>query len=370
MNKIDQYRKKIDGLDWKILSLLSERGKTARTIGRIKKKSGGIVLVPDREQAIYDRLSRINRGPYKNEAVLSIFREIVSATRALQAPLKIAFLGPEATFTHIAAVEHFGSSAEMMPQGSIQNIFEEVERRHADFGVVPVENSTEGMISHTLDMFVDTDLSISSEIVLRVQHHLLSREPNLKNIRVVYSHPHALAQCQRWLSVNLPHARQKGVDSTAAAARMAAHEKKSAASRAPAAGRASAAIASELAASRYGLTILKREIQDQLKNFTRFLVLGRGESKRTGRDKTSLLLGLKDEAGALYKILSPLAQAGINLTKIESRPLKSRAWEYVFFVDLDGHVSDKAIARVVEKVRRRCTLFKVLGSYPKSRIAS
>lgn len=358
MDRIDQYRKKIDELDRKILSLLSERGRAARTIGRIKKKSGEVVLVPDREQAVYDHLSRINRGPYKNEAVLSIFREIVSATRALQAPLKIAFLGPEATFTHIAAVEHFGSGAEMIPQGSIQNIFEEVEKRHADFGVVPVENSTEGMISHTLDMFVDTDLNISSEIVLRVRHHLLSRESNLKNIRVVYSHPHALAQCQRWLSAHLPRARQKGVDSTAEAARTAMHEKQS------------AAIASSIAASHYGLTVLKREIQDQLKNFTRFLVLGRGESKRTGRDKTSLLLGLKDEAGALYKILKPLAGGGINLTKIESRPLKSRAWEYIFFVDLDGHVSDRRIAGVLEKVRRRCTLFKVLGSYPKSRIVS
>ncbi|MBI2339970.1 MAG: prephenate dehydratase [Deltaproteobacteria bacterium] len=356
MNKIGRLRKKIDAIDRKMLALLSERGKVAQGIGKMKREKGAGVLVPSREQSIYDRLSRFNKGPYRREAVLSIFREIISATRALEAPLRISYLGPEATFTHMAAVRHFGSSAEFVPEAGIENIFAAVTRGESDFGVVPIENSTEGVVSHTLDLFVDSDLSISSEEVLKIAHHLLSREEGIGRIDRVYSHPHAIAQCRNWLMTHLPNVPVKEMESTAAAAKRAAGE------------RHSAAIASEFASSRYGLPVRAREIQDQPQNFTRFLIIGRQPPRRTGRDKTSILFMTRDEVGILHQILGSFARQKINLTKIESRPLKKRAWEYMFFADLDGHLSERRIARALSEVQKKCTFFKILGSYPKSRI--
>ncbi len=355
MSSLENLRTTIDKLDRQLLKLLSERGEAAKAIGEIKKLKGEAILVPSREQFIYDQLARLNKGPYNNGAILSIFREIISATRALEAPLKISYLGPQATFTNMAAVKLFGSSAEFVAEKGIANVFAEVERDRSDYGVVPIENSTEGVVNHTLDLFVDSSVKICGEIVLRIDQHLLSRQDDLKKIKVVYSHSQALAQCRRWLAENLPHAKLKEVESTALAAKKAVTEKNS------------AAIASELAASFYGLRIVKREIQDLVRNYTRFLVVGRHEVKKTGKDKTSILFVAKDKPGILFKILAPLAKAKINLTKIESRPLKKKAWEYMFFVDLDGHHDDPKIARALAQLEDLCSLFKVLGSYPLSR---
>jgi len=355
MYDLKSLRQSIDAIDQNLLKLLSERGGLAKAIGKIKEKQGKAIFNPAREQAIYDRLARLNKGPYRDEALFSIFREIISATRALEAPIKVSFLGPEATFTHMAGVRHFGSSAQMIPEAGIQNVFSEVERGHTDFGVVPIENSTEGVVSHTLDLFVDSPLQICSEVILRISHQFLSRESSLSKIKTVYSHPQALAQCRQWILAHVPQAKLKEVESTAMAAKKAKSEK------------GSAAIASELAASHYGLNILESEVQDYSQNFTRFLVIGKHQPDATNHDKTSVLFVAKDHPGVLFKILEPVSRAKINLTKIESRPLKKKVWEYMFFMDLDGHINDPKLKGVLEKVKKQCTLFKIMGSYPKSR---
>lgn len=355
MKRLHQIRQKIDAVDVQLLRLLSQRGKLAVSIAEIKKKKGRAVLVPSREQHIFDRIASLNHGPYKTSALLAIFREIISATRALEAPIRVCYLGPKATFTHMAAERFFGSSADFIPLPGIQSVFEEVAKHHDDYGVVPIENSTEGVVNHTLDMFSHSTLSVCGEVVLRVNHHLLSGLTDLKKVRWIYSHPHALAQCRNWLALNLPHARFREVDSTALAARKASLD------------RYSAAIASEIASRVYKIPILKTQIQDQSQNFTRFLVIGHHGAKKTGRDKTSIMFVARDEVGALYRILGVFARANVNLSKIESRPLKRRAWEYMFFADLDGHVEDGRIDRALKKVRRECSYFQLLGSYPVSR---
>lgn len=301
-------------------------------------------------------MAKANRGPYSTPSILSIFREIISASRALEAPMKVSYLGPSATFTHLAAVSHFGSSADMIPSLGIQQIFDAVEKRHSDYGVVPIENSTEGVVSHTLDLFAESPLKVCAEVVLRVTHHLLSVEGSLKNIKVVYSHPHALAQCRRFLATRLTGVKLKEIESTAEAAKLASGKP------------GTAAIASEIASSCYKLPILQKEIQDESQNFTRFLVIGNHISGRTGNDKTSILFTINDEVGGLYKILAPFSKVGVNLTKIESRPLKKKVWAYMFFVDLDGHQQEGRVARAIREVQKKCLLFKVLGSYPKNSI--
>ena len=233
-----------------------------------------------------------------------------------------------------------------------------MEKGHSDYGVVPIENTTEGVVSHTLDLFADFSLQVCAEVVVRVSHHLLSAQPDLKKIKKVYSHPHALAQCRQWLVLNIPQAFLKETESTAQAALKASHEKNT------------AAIASAIASSVYGLPIVKKEIQDQPHNFTRFLVIGNHAAGPTGRDKTSILFTIRDEVGGLHKVLAPLAEAGVNLTKIESRPLKKKAWEYMFFADLDGHMEEPLIAAALDEVKRKCVVFKIIGSYPKSGFAA
>lgn len=355
MKYLDQIRRQIDSIDEDLIRLLSKRGRLATEVGRIKKEKGKPIYVPSREKVVFDRIVSLNRGPYKTESLLAIFREIISATRALEAPIRVCYLGPEATFTHMAAEIYFGSSADFISLPGIQVIFEEVAKSHEDYGVVPIENSTEGVVNHTLDMFSHSTLSVCGEVVLRVNHHLLSGLTDLKRVKWIYSHPHALAQCRNWLALNLPHARFQEVDSTALAARKASLD------------RYSAAIASEIASRVYKIPILKTQIQDQSQNFTRFLVIGHHGAKKTGRDKTSILFVAHDEVGALYRILGVFARANVNLSKIESRPLKKRAWEYMFFADLDGHVEDGRIDRALKKVRRECSYFQLLGSYPVSR---
>jgi chorismate mutase/prephenate dehydratase len=349
---LDEWRTRIDDLDRQLLELLNQRAALAVEIGRAKRSTGAPVHAPEREQEILERLCRLNGGPLGPRALRAIWSEILSASRTLQRPFRVAHLGPFATFTHMAALRHFGASAEYVPVRTIGDVFTEVERDRADVGVVPIENSTEGAVNHTLDGFVDSDLLISGELRLEIHHYLLSRAGELGDVKQVFSHPQALAQCREWLARNVPQAELVEVASTTAAAERAAEE------------RAAAAVASELAGRVYDLPVLRERIEDHGQNVTRFLVIGRTAAGRTGRDKTSLLLTIRDEVGALYRILEPFATARLSLTKIESRPTRRRPWEYVFFIDFEGHRTDPVTQGVLAAVRDRCLFLKVLGSYP------
>jgi chorismate mutase/prephenate dehydratase len=347
-----EWRARIDDIDRRLLELLNQRAALALEVGLAKREAGAPVHAPEREHAILERLVGLNRGPLPTEAVQALWREIFSAARALQRPFRVAYLGPLATFTHQAALRRFGASAEYVPLRSIPEVFAEVEHARAETGVVPVENSTEGVVSHTLDRLIDSELPICGEIQLEIHHNLLSLARELGEVKQVVSHPQALAQCRSWLDRNLPHAQSVEVGSTAAAAERALEEP------------SVAAIASGLAADLYQLPLLRERIEDLPHNMTRFLVIGRRPVGPTGRDKTSLLLSVKDEVGALYRILEPIAAARINLTKIESRPTRRRPWEYVFFVDFEGHQAEPTAQQVLTALRERCLFVKVLGSYP------
>jgi chorismate mutase/prephenate dehydratase len=350
--KMQQYRREIDKLDLKILDLLNKRTEFVIKIGKIKKENRLEVYTPGREQEIYSRLEKIHKGPFPMDGVKAVFREIISASLALEGPIKVAYLGPKATFTHLACIHQFGTSAAYVPVSSIKEVFSEVERGRADYGVVPIENSTEGVVNHTLDMFIDSPLKISAEILQEVSHHLLSKTGKVEAIKRIYSHPHAIAQCKTWLETNLPRVPVSEVYSTAKAAEICVEDP------------TAAAIASELAARLYGLQIVKRRIEDNINNYTRFLVISEKSRERTGRDKTSTMFSIKDRVGALYEILKPFAQYGINLTKIESRPSKKKAREYIFFVDLEGHQEDKTVKAALEELKSQCLFLKILGSYP------
>ena len=350
---LKKYRQRIDEIDKTILELLIERASLARKIGEIKKQKGLDIHVPEREREILERLLELNKGRFPEQALTRIFREIISACLSLEEPLKVGYLGPKATFTHQAALEHFGISAKYIALPTIKDVFEEVERGNIDYGVVPVENTIEGVVNYTLDMFLSTpNVKIVGEIVIPVSQHLLSLATDLSQIKKVYSHPHALAQARVWLDKHLPNAQRIEVESTAKAAELALEDENA------------AAIASEAAARVYNLNILARNIQENLNNYTRFLVIGKKSLRKTGKDKTSLLFAVKDEAGALYKALEPFYKHKVNLTKIESRPSKERSWDYVFFVDLEGHMEDEKVKNAVEELKRRAKMVRVLGSYP------
>ena len=349
---LDDWRSRINELDEQILNLLNERAAAALRIGELKRQHELPYYSPEREAEIIDRLLRLNAGPLPAEAVRAIWREILSASRALEHPLPVAYLGPPATFTHQAAALHFGSAARFAPQGSIADVFSAVEKGHAELGVVPVENSTEGSINLTLDLLIESPLVITGEILSEVVQQLLSRAPEIAAIRTVCSHPQALAQCRQWLAVNLPDVAVVEAASTVAAVERAAAD--------PTVG----AIASELAAQLYGVPVLRSRIEDNPFNSTRFLVLGRRPIPPSGKDKTSILCSIKHEVGALAKFLDPFARHGLNLTKIESRPTKRRPWEYVFFVDFEGHQTTPPVQATLAEARRLCLFLKVLGSYP------
>lgn len=351
---IQQHRKEIDRLDDEILRLLNERSTIVIQIGTLKKQSNtdAHLHTPGREAEIVERLMRANPGPFPNDAIPPVYREIMSASLSLEGPQKVAYLGPRATFTHLACIQKFGESARYVPVTSIKDVFNEVERGRANFGVVPIENSTEGVVNHTLDMFIDSNLLIYGEVLQEVSHHLLSKTDRLEEITKIYSHPHAIAQCRNWLEANVPHLPVSEVASTARAAELCADDP------------AAAAIASELAAQLYGLKVLKARIEDNLNNFTRFLVLSQKPPERTGKDKTSIMLSVKDKVGALYELLRPFASHGINMTKIESRPSRRKAWEYIFFVDIEGHMEEDRVKKALEEVKSRCLFLKILGSYP------
>lgn len=347
-----EWRAQIDDIDRRLLRLLNRRAGIAFELGQAKREEGLPVHVPEREQEVLEELLRLNEGPLPAEAIRAIWREILSASRALQHPFRVAHLGPVATFTHLAAFRRFGSSAQYVPLRSIPEVFAEVEHRRAEVGVVPVENSTEGAVNHTLDRLIDSELLICGEIQLEIHHYLLSRAQDLSEVKQVFSHPQALAQCREWLDRNLPHAQAVEVASTAVAAERTLEDA------------ATAAIASELAAQIYRLPVLRERIEDLAQNMTRFLVIGHQAIGPTGRDKTSILLSIKDEVGALYRILEPFATTRLNLTKIESRPTRRRPWEYVFFVDFEAHQADPVAQRVLGALRELCLHLKVLGSYP------
>jgi len=347
---IPEHRKAIDKYDAQLVRLLNERTKHVLAIGEIKLKAGEEIYAPHRERAVLQRLAKLNEGPVTNESLRAIYREIMSSALSLEKSLTIAYLGPEATFTHQAAIRRFGSSLRYSALKTISDVFTEVSKLRADYGVVPVENSTEGVVTHTLDMFVESDLKIVAQIVLPVQHCLVSRFHRSK-IKTLYSHPQSLGQCRGWVQANLPHAEIIETSSNARSAEFAAQEK------------ASAAIAGVLAAEKYNVPILEYDIQDNVANATRFLVLGRQCGPPTGNDRTSIMFSIAHKAGSLYRALSPFRRNRINMTKIESRPSKRKAWEYFFFVDCDGHQEDRKLASALKMLGEHCSYVKVLGSY-------
>lgn len=352
---INELRKKIDEIDQKIINLLNERASCAQEIGKIKSGSQVPFYVPEREKSVIEKLLQSNHGPLDERAIRSIYREIMSAIRSLEKPTSVAFLGPRDTFSHMAALRVFGTSAEYHPLPSFADVFTEVERRRIDYGVVPIESSTGGSVSDTLDLFINSELKIINEVLLQISQNLLAKCP-IDQIRRVYSKDNALLQCRNWLRANLPGVELIEVSSTAEAARRASQEPNT------------SAIASKLAAQTYNLEIIAERIEDIPHNYTRFVVLGHQIVEPTGDDKTSLLLSAKDKPGALYNLLMPFAESNINLTRIESRPSRQKPWEYVFFIDFLGHIKDEKVQQVIEDVSDRARNLKILGSFPRATI--
>lgn len=351
-----RLRSAIDAVDRRLLAALNERAGLALAVGAVKKAVGRPFYAPGREEDLVARLLAENPGPLPASAVRAVWREVISASLALEQPLAVAYLGPPATFTHQACLKQFGLSAQLRPARTISEVFDIVEKGKAEHGVIPVENTTEGVVSHTLDMFLTSELKIVAEVLLPVSHSLLNQTGRRADVTRIASHPHALGQCRRWLEAHFPDIPVVDATSTAEAAKQAAEDP------------SVAAVASELAGSLYGLQAVEDRIEDNAVNFTRFLVVGRTLREPTGRDKTSLAFAVRDEVGALYQMLQPFADNGVNLTKIESRPWKGKAWEYVFFVDVEGHVSDPAVAAARAGLEPQCQFLKVLGSYPKAMV--
>jgi len=351
-NKLLEYRNKIDDIDKKILNLLNDRANCAVEIGKIKQSSSA-VYVPSRETEVINNLIKNNKGPLNKQDISDIYREIISVCRGMESKLKVSYLGPKATFSYQASLKLFGSKADFIPIRRLADVIEEVEKQRADYAVVPIENSNEGSVNTTLDELVGTNLKVVNEINMRISHCLLSKT-KIENIKVVYSHHQALSQCSNWLHKNLPNAEIFPVNSTAQAAQLASKNSKA------------AAISSEVAAQIYNLNILVKSIEDSKDNWTRFFVLGHDITNKTGKDKTSIIFTIKDRVNALYNILSEFSKSKINLTKIESRPTKKKVWQYIFFIDFEGHISDKKVIGTIENIKEHCIFLKVLGSYPKA----
>lgn len=356
---LENCRNNIDRLDSQVLKLLNERAQWAQKVGEIKQAAGDISTMyrPEREAQVLRRLQHENQGPLKNETISFLFREIMSACLALEKPVSVAYLGPEGTFTQAAALKHFGHAVESVLCRSIDEIFRQVASGLVQYAVVPVENSTEGAVNRTLDLLVDTPLQICSEVFLRIHHNLLATQSDLTQIKRVYSHTQSLGQCHEWLARHLPHAEKISVLSNAEAAVRAKADPES------------AAIAGELAATHYGLTILHAHIEDEPNNTTRFLVLGEKEANPSGCDKTSLILSAKNRPGAMKDLLEPFSAYGVDMTKLESRPSPSHIggmWEYIFFIDIEGHRTDANVAQALQKLKDQAAFIKVLGSYPKA----
>lgn len=344
------HRRAIDALDREILVRLNERAAHAKAIGVLK--AGGVTYRPEREAQVLSRLQGENRGPLSNEAVAGVFRQVMSACMALEQPLRIAFLGPAGTFSHAAVGKHFGRFVEGEPCATIDEVFRAVESGQTDYAVVPVENSTEGAIGRTLDLMCQTPLSICGEIKLRVTQNLLGNVAHVADVAKVYSHAQSLAQCTQWLAHHLPGVPRVAVASNAEAARLAAAE--------PGTG----AIAGEIAAAIYGLSVLAPHIEDEPNNTTRFWVLGNQAVPPSGNDETSLVMSAPNRPGAIYALLEPIAKHGVSMSRLESRPARTGLWEYLFFVDLEGHATDVRLAAALAELREKAPFLKILGSYP------
>lgn len=354
-DRLLELRDRIDSLDQQIQALITERATVAQEVAHAKQESNDRVFYrAEREAQVLRRVMERNKGPLSDEEMARLFREIMSACLALEQVMSIAFLGPEGTFTQAAALKHFGHSVKTVPFTSIGEVFREVESGAVSYGVVPVENSTEGVINHTLDEFMSSPLNICGEVILRIHHNLLTKADNLNNIKKVYSHQQSLAQCRKWLDANMPDVELVDVSSNAAAALMASKED------------TAAAIAGETAADIYHLNMLVPNIEDEPDNTTRFLVIGKRETPVSGEDKTSLLISTPNRAGALLAILQPFAKYNISMNRIESRPSRRGAWDYVFFVDIDGHASDEKVKQALNELEQVATMVNVLGSFPKA----
>ena len=353
---LPEIRKHIDAIDDQLLRLLNERADLVHEVGVVKKADGTQIYAPEREEALLRALAAKNteiNGRLPEKAVRAIYREIMSASLALEKDLTIAYFGPESTNTHQAARSKFGASVNYTPQVSIADVFDVVARGGADYGVVPIENSTEGAVNHTLDVFMDSELHICAQILMRIENHLVAKIPK-SEIRKIYSHPQVFGQCRNWLRLNLPNVELIEVGSTPRAAELAATEPHA------------AAITGAMAAEVHGLNVLDPSIQDIAGNTTRFLVIGHRASPRTGDDRTSLMFCVQDKPGALFAALEPFNRLKISLSKIESRPSKRKAWEYFFFVDIDGHATDAPVVEALDQLQKHCTFVKILGTYPKS----
>ncbi len=355
--QIGSLRERIDAIDDQIHQLINERAQVAREVGAAKTAQGlhtADFYRPEREAQVLRRAIERNAGPLRNEEIVRLFREIMSACLAQEEPLKVAFLGPEGTFSQQAVLKHFGHSARALPMGEIREVFEEVQAGHADFGVVPIENSTEGTVNHTLDMFLASPLKICGEVELRIHQHLMGKMQGLQQIVRVVSHQQSLAQCRHWLDEHLPGIERITASSNAEAARRARDEE------------GTVAIAGQTAAEVYGLNLIAHDIEDRPDNTTRFLVIGRKLFDASGNDKTTLLFsgGDTQSPGTLHRLLTPLARNNISMTRIESRPSRKHKWDYVFFIDVQGHASESPLKEALEALKKQASLFRVLGSYP------
>ena len=354
--KLGEIRKRIDDVDKKLIRLISERANLATEIAGIKNQGKGVVKYyrPEREAQILRRIIMENTGPLPDKVIAGLFRELISACLALEKKLIIAYLGPEGTFTHDAATKHFGLSVERVPLLSIEQIFQQVESGICDYGVVPVENSIEGVVNQTLDMLFDSNLNISGEVELRINQYLMSRTKVKKNITRIYSHQQSFAQCRKWLDINMPGIERIPVNSNAEAARLASKDSKL------------SAIGGKANADIYKLKILHRNIEDESDNQTRFLIISSEDVAPSGEDKTSLLFSMPSKPGALLKMLKCFADNKINMTRIESRPSRKGLWEYVFFVDIEGHMQNPRVAKSVAQLESEASMLKILGSYPRA----
>jgi chorismate mutase/prephenate dehydratase len=353
---LSKLRNQIDKIDQTILKLVNERAKLAEEVARTKLASGDEVgfYRPDRESLVLRRIQELNSGPLSDKTVAYFFREIMSACLALEKPVQVAFLGPEGTFTQQAAFKHFGHAVKTEAVSTIGEVFKAVETEHCEFGIVPIENSTEGVVTHTLDSFNTSPLKICGEVEITIHHNLMSNVTNLSEITEIFSHKQSLAQCRKWIEQNLPGILCTEVNSNAEAARVASKTK------------GAAAIAGEVAAEIYAVTILEKCIEDELNNTTRFVILGRLDTNSTNKDKTSLLISVKNDAGALHEILQPFAKYSIDLTRIESRPSREGLWEYKFFIDIEGHCFDEKTKQALAELEPKVLQLKILGSYPKA----
>ena len=345
-------RDQIDAIDVQLLDLLNRRARVAQEVGHVKNKVDAPVFRPEREAQVLRGIADRNPGPLGNNELQTIFREIMSACRSLEKKVIVAYLGPEGTFSEQAVYQHFGKSINAIPCASIDEVFRAAEAGTADFGVVPIDNSTEGAISRTLDLLMQTPLTISSEVSIPIHHNLMTLSGNMDGVRSICAHSQALAQCQGWLNQHYPNIMRQAVASNAEAARLASEDP------------AVAAIAGEIASQHYGLQVVSAHIQDEPQNRTRFAVIGHKETEPSGKDQTSLVLSVQNKAGAVYKMLAPLEKFGVSMTRFESRPAKTGAWEYYFFVDIEGHVKEEKIRLALAELKDSVAYFKVLGSYP------